>query len=207
MNIENKTILAIAPHFDDIELGCFGTLHKLSSKNTIYYLGLSFSNDLDREVFLQNSVHKSLDSLSTPHNNLLVFDYDPRDFSKDCAKILQNLHDINKKINPDIIFIPSSYDIHQAHQVVHEEALRIFKNKTIFGYEFPWNNYSYHPDVFVSLNQENIEAKEKAISYFPSHGKDSFFENNIIRDLACLRGKQIKKELAESFELIRLICD
>ncbi|MCK4635750.1 MAG: PIG-L family deacetylase [Candidatus Moranbacteria bacterium] len=207
MKIENKTILAIAPHLDDIELGCFGSLHKLSSKNNIYYLNLSFPNNIGKEDILKNSVYKSLEMLSIPKENLISYEYDTRDLYNVRSEILQNFYDVNKKINPDIIFIPSSYDIHQTHQVVHEEALRIFKNKTILGYEFPWNNFSFKPDAFIKLSKENFEAKEEIISQFPSHGKNSFFENGIIRDLANLRGKQIGGEFAEAFELIRLICE
>ncbi|MDH4330672.1 MAG: PIG-L family deacetylase [Candidatus Moranbacteria bacterium] len=205
MKIENKTILAIAPHLDDIELGCFGTLHQLSSHNKIYYFSLSFPRDCDQSEFIKNRVQKSLKLLSTPHENLITHDFDSRDLNKSRPEILQNFYDLNKKINPDIIFVPSSADVHQSHQVAHEEALRIFKNKTILGYELPWNNFTFIPDIFFKLRKEDIDAKNKAITFFPSHGKDSFFENGIIQDLARLRGKQIGAELAESFELIRMV--
>ena len=36
MKITGKTILAIAPHLDDIELGVGATIHKLSKDNTIF---------------------------------------------------------------------------------------------------------------------------------------------------------------------------
>lgn len=207
MEIINKTILAIAPHLDDIELGCFGSLHKLSLNNKIYYLGLSFPNNIDKKDILETSVYKSLEMLSISKENFISYDYSTRNLYDVRSEVLQNFYDVNKKINPDIIFIPSSYDIHQTHQIAHEEALRIFKNKTILGYEFPWNNFSFKPDVFIKLKKENLKAKEHIISQFPSHGKNSFFENGIIKDLANLRGKQIGGGLAESFELIRLVCE
>ncbi len=207
MEIKNQVILAVAPHLDDIEFGCLGTLHKLSATNTIYYLSFSFPDNVnDQNEFLAQTTHKSLDILSISHDNLFTYNYPARNFYDHRTEILQNFYDIGKQINPDIVFIPNSQDIHQAHQVVHEEALRIFKNKTILGYEFPWNNFTSKTDVFMQLSQADIDAKLQAISNFPSHGKETFFENGIIQDLANLRGKQINLKLAEAFELIRLVC-
>ncbi len=39
--IKGKTVLAIAPHIDDVELGAGATLHYLGKDNRIYYVGLS----------------------------------------------------------------------------------------------------------------------------------------------------------------------
>jgi len=205
--IINKKILALAPHFDDIELGCFATLHKLSSDNEIYYVGFSYSTYAKNKKLIDESVTRSVNMLSLTPEHLQKFNYDPRDFDRSRNDILQNLYDLNKKIRPDLVIIPASSDIHQAHQVLHKEAVRIFKKASLWGYEMPWNNYTFNPHIFVPISPISLKQKLKATSSFPSHGKSSFMENGILKDLASLRGKQIGRQYAESFELIRQIIE
>ena len=120
-------------------------------------------------------------------------------------EILQLFYDMKISFNPDIVFIPNSKDVHQSHQVVHQEALRAFKYTSILGYELPWNYMTFDMDIFITLSKENILHKTKAINAFETQKKRMFFSNNIMHDLANVRGKQIAREYAECFEVIRLI--
>lgn len=204
MEIKGKTILAIAPHLDDVELGVGGTIHKLSKENTIYYLGMSMpplvAHDAFMSEFWESSVH-----LGLLKENMILKDYDPRDLFKDRMEILQLFYDTNIRLKPDIVFVPNSKDIHQSHQVVFQEAQRAFKYSTILGYELPWNSMSFDMDVFIEIDNEDVKAKQDSINSFRSQKKRMFFSNDIITDLAKLRGKQIGKEFAECFELTRMI--
>jgi LmbE family N-acetylglucosaminyl deacetylase len=204
MKISDKTILAIAPHLDDIELGVGGTIHKLSKDNTIHYLGLSMPPLVEQSEFMDEFWKSSL-HLGLIKDNMILKDYDPRDLFKDRMEILQLFYDTNKLLKPDIVFVPNSKDIHQSHQVVFQEAQRAFKYSTILGYELPWNSMSFDMDVFIEIDEENINAKQASINSFESQKGRMFFSNDIITDLAKLRGKQIGKEYAECFELTRMI--
>lgn len=206
MKISNKTILAIAPHLDDIELGVGGTIHKLSKDNTIHYLGLSMPPLVEQKEFM-NEFWESSTYLGLIRENMILKDYDPRDLFKDRMEILQLFYDTNKSLKPDIVFVPNSKDIHQSHQVVFQEAQRAFKYSTILGYELPWNSMSFDMDVFIEINETDIKAKQASINSFESQKSRMFFSNDIITDLAKLRGKQIGKEYAECFELTRMIID
>tara|TARA_R110001632_G_scaffold28927_2_gene77004 strand:+ start:27587 stop:28204 length:618 start_codon:yes stop_codon:yes gene_type:complete len=204
MEIKNKIILAIAPHLDDIELGLGATIHKLSEDNTIHYLGLSMPPLVEKEIFMQE-FWDSCKHLKLSKKRMVLKDYNPRDLFKDRMDILQLFYDTNKAIKPDIVFVPNSKDIHQSHQVTYQEARRAFKYSTILGYELPWNSMSFDMDVFIEVSKENIEAKQESINSFKSQKERTFFSNDIITDLARLRGKQIGKEFAECFELTRII--
>ncbi len=52
LSLTNRTILAISPHIDDVELGAGGTLHALAERNAVHYVGLSVPPDVERNVFL-----------------------------------------------------------------------------------------------------------------------------------------------------------
>jgi len=204
MEIKNKTILAIAPHLDDIELGLGATIYKLASENTIHYLGLSMPPLVEREVFM-NEFWESCKHLKLSKDRMVLKDYNPRDLFTDRIEILQLFYDTNKELRPDIVFVPNSKDIHQSHQVVYQEARRAFKYSTILGYELPWNSMSFDMDVFIEISEEDIKAKQASINSFVTQKSRMFFSNDIITDLAKLRGKQIGKEFAECFELTRII--
>jgi len=204
MIIKGKTILAIAPHLDDIELGVGGTIHKLKGDNEIHYLGLSMPPLVERDSFMKE-FWESAKHLGFSKDRMTLKDYDPRDLFKDRMEILQLLYDTNMALKPDVVFAPNSQDIHQSHQVVHQEARRAFKFSTILGYELPWNSMSFNMDLFIELDEANVEAKQASINSFESQKSRLFFSNDIITDLAKLRGKQIGKEYAECFEVTRII--
>jgi len=204
MVIKGKKILAIAPHLDDIELGVGGTIHKLKDDNEIHYLGLSMPPLVKRDSFMEE-FWESAKHLGFSKERMTLKDYDPRDLFKDRMEILQLFYDTNMALKPDIVFVPNSQDIHQSHQVAHQEARRAFKFSTILGYELPWNSMSFSMDLFIELDQENVDAKQASINSFESQKSRLFFSNDIITDLAKLRGKQIGKDYAECFEVTRII--
>ena len=204
MEIKNKVILAIAPHLDDIELGVGASIYKLGKENKVHYLGLSLPPLVPHDSFM-NEFWESALHLGFSKERMILKNYDPRDLFKDRMEILQLFYDTNKAIKPDIVFVPNSNDIHQSHQVVYQEARRAFKYSTILGYELPWNSLSFNMDVFIELSAEDVKVKQESINSFVSQKERMFFSNDIITDLAKLRGKQIGKEYAECFELTRLI--
>jgi N-acetylglucosamine malate deacetylase 1 len=202
--ISKGRILAISPHLDDVELGAGATLHSWSKKNDIYYLGLSIPPDVKRESFLKEFWESSR-ILKLKKNKIHLEDYDPRNLFNARSEILQLFFDFNTKIKPDIVLVPNSHDIHQSHAVVYQEACRVFKNTNMFGYELPWNNLQSSQDIFITITKDDVDAKVKAINAFASQKHRVFFSNDIVGDLTRVRGKQINREYAECFELIRMI--
>ena len=203
--IEGQTVLAIAPHIDDVELGAGGTIHKLmENQNTVYYVGLSQPPDIDRTEFMEE-FRASRSRLGIPEENLILRNYDPRNLFDSRTDILQLFFDLNSRLKPDLVLIPNSKDIHQSHEVVHAEARRAFKYLTILGYELPWNSMEFSMDVFITLSENNVKAKVEAINCYRTQKHRMFFSNDIVGDLAHVRGKQIGHNYAECFELIRMI--
>ena len=113
------------------------------------------------------------------------------------------LHNLNEKGKWDTVFCHSSYDNHQDHQTVQQEAFRAFKTKTILGYELPWNCRQFSTDFFVRLEQRHVEKKMKMLSCYKSQMHRAFINKEYIKDIARTRGLQVQSEYAECFELIR----
>ena len=112
---------------------------------------------------------------------------------------------LNREIKPDLVFLPSTRETHQDHQVVSDEGLRAFKKTTIFGYELPWNNLSFKTDVFVTLEENEIQKKVEAVLQYESQSHRDYLNEDFFRCLAKVRGTQIGVPYAESFEIVRLI--
>lgn len=204
ISLRDRKVLAIAPHVDDVELGAGATIHQLGKHNEVYYIGLSCPPLVKQDVFM-SEFRTSARILGLDPARIILRNFDPRNLFDARGEILQLLYDLNKEIKPDLVLIPNSQDIHQSHEVVFAEARRAFKYTTILGYELPWNNMNFSMDVFITLGQEDVDAKIAAINAFETQKSRIFFSNDIVGDLARVRGKQIGNEYAECFEVIRMI--
>ena len=203
-SIHNKTVLAIAPHIDDVELGVGATIHNLVRENNVFYVGLSLPPLVERAVFMPE-FEDSVKHLGIQRDQIILRDYDPRNLFDARSEILQLFYDLNQKLKPNLVFLPNSKDIHQSHEVVFAEGRRAFKYGTILGYELPWNSMAFSMDVFITVAREDVDAKVAAMHAYKTQKHRMFFANNIVHDLAHVRGKQIGHEYAECFEMIRMI--
>jgi len=204
LSYTNQTIIAIAPHVDDVELGAGALVHRLARTNKVYYVGLSLPPLVKPEQFMRE-FEASRRVLGLDPKLTILRNHDPRDLFSSRSDILQLFYDLARDLKPALVLTPNSQDIHQSHEVVYAEARRAFKFTSILGYELPWNSMDFSMDVFVTLSKEEVDTKVAAINAFSTQKSRLFFSNDIVGDLARVRGKQVGSEYAECFELIRLI--
>ncbi len=204
LSLSGLKVVAIAPHIDDVELGAGATIHHLNKNNQVYYVGLSLPPLIDSHTFMEE-FQESSRILGLDKDRIILRNFNPRNLFDARGDILQLFFDLNNDLKPDLVLIPNSQDIHQSHEVVFAEARRAFKYTTILGYELPWNSLDFSMDVFITVDREDVEAKVAAINAYRTQKNRMFFSNDIVGDLARVRGKQIGREYAECFELTRLI--
>lgn len=103
----------------------------------------------------------------------------------------------------DLVVTHSSSDTNQDHQQVAQEALRVFKaHASVLAGEFPNNDIGgFTPQVFVALSPRELAAKERMVASYRSQqfGGRPYFDADVLRALARLRGSQIRAEAAEAF--------
>lgn len=205
-----KKALILAPHTDDGELGCGATINHLLAQGTeVHYVAFSTCRrSLPEGVppnTLELEVKEAVNILGLPPNNLILCDFDVRDFPSQRQAILEQMVSLSKDINPDVVFLPSSTDTHQDHQVIHNEGLRAFKNSSVLGYEMPWNNTVFTSNAFIKVSKENLEKKLEALKAYKSQEARTYLNREFIVGLAKVRGVQAATEYAEAFEAIRII--
>ncbi len=203
-----KKVLVLAPHPDDAEFGLGGTITKLKEEGKEIHIAV-FSNceESTPEGFEIGSIEKELymscNFLGIPNENIYMMGFKVRHFPALRQDILESLVVLKKKLQPDLVFIPCSSDLHQDHKTIHEEGIRAFKYNCLLGYEMPWNNFGFTSFVYVSLNEKHVQKKIGALELYKTQQHRSYSNNDFVVSLAKMRGGQIQKKFAESFELIR----
>jgi LmbE family N-acetylglucosaminyl deacetylase len=204
-------ILVLAPHTDDGELGCGGTIARsVEEKADVWYAAFSVVK-VTREGFPEDALKQELDKamkvLGMPDEKVITYGYEVRQFSYHRQEILDDLLKLRRDISPDIVLVPSLMDIHQDHKTMAEEARRAFKKDTIIGYEQPWNNITFNTVAFVPLEEQHIQKKLDALACYETQQYRTYLNPEFIRGLARTRGTQIEKDYAEAFEVVRWVMD
>ena len=205
-----KTVLILSPHTDDFELSCGGTVHKLRSRgyeiHTVTYsiASESLPSHLPTDTLFHEQT-AAASSLGIDPEKITILDFPVRRFSERRQDILEQLVELRKEIAPSIVFCPSSYDIHQDHEVIHKECLRAFKNNSIYGMDLPWNYFRDELRCFSGLDEKDMKAKVEALRCYRSQQGRPYFDEELVWQQAKLKGSQFGLEYAEKFEVLRIV--
>jgi len=205
-----RRVLVLAPHTDDGEFGCGGTLARLVENGTeVRYVAFSIATRSLPEGFppdtLAREVREATTELGIPESQLIVHDFEVRTFPEHRQEILELLIALWEDWEPDAVLQPSLRDIHQDHQVIAAEGLRAFKRTTILGYEIPWNNFNFDYQAYFALEKEHVERKVRALSKYESQQHRRYSDPEYIWNVARTHGINVNREYAEVFEVYRVV--
>ena len=205
-----KRALVLAPHTDDGEFGCGGTMARLVEQGVeVRYIAFSIATKSLPEGFapdtLAREVCAATAELGIPDGNLDVHDFEVRTFPERRQDILELLIGLWEEWSPDLVFQPSLHDVHQDHQVIAAEGLRAFKRTTILGYEVPWNNFDFTYQAYVALEEPHVERKIAALEKYASQQHRRYADSEYIRNLARMHGVNVNREFAECFQVYRIV--
>ncbi|WP_455463483.1 PIG-L deacetylase family protein [Candidatus Hodarchaeum mangrovi] len=195
-----KHVLALSAHTDDAEYGAGGTIARLIKEGCFVRM-IAFSWCENRALI--DEFAKSCKTLGV--QSYQVFDQERRKFQRDRQNILDILINEKKKEDFDLILVPSRFDTHQDHKVIAPEAFRAFREASIWGYELSHNIMLAHNLCYVTLTRENVQMKISAIRCYESQAWRPYFTNDIVSNLAQLRGAQVSAKYAEVFEVIKQV--
>lgn len=145
-----KTILAIGAHYDDIEIGVAGVLHKHVQRGDIIYMFVMCSDEYrtgDPIIRLKEQ-YCALDELGIQKDNLLTSVSDCPD-----TEIITTLD----KIAPNVIYAPYENDTHQDHRRCSLIGQSVGRKRNITTMFYAGASaHGFIPTVFV-----NIDFKKK----------------------------------------------
>ena len=221
-----KKILILSPHADDEVLGCGGVISKYSKEgHNINVLILTNANKGAPEIYSAKEINDIRKESKLANDFIgtkrLFFENLPA-LNLNQYPIYKIYNIINKyisNIQPEVIFIPSSNDIHEDHKIIFKAAkvsTRINKKsnlKKILSYEVlsetEWNEneQSFSPNYFVRLNKSDINNKIKAFLKYKSQVKKFPHPRSkeAILNLSRIRGSQVFMEYAEAFRVEKIL--
>ena len=211
MSIEGfNNVLVLAPHTDDGEFGCGGTMARFIENGVrITYAAFSTAAKSVPDGFpkdvLKHEVRAATGVLGIPEKDLRVYDFEVRTFPTVRQDILEEMILLQQEIDPDCVLLPALVDLHQDHKTIAEEGLRAFKRTTVMAYEIPWNNLNFSHQAYVRLEDRHVEKKVEALACYASQGHRNYTREDYIRNVALTRGVNVGCEFAEVFEVYRWI--
>ena len=152
----SEIVLAIGSHFDDIEIGCGGTLLKhrdAGDKTFVCVLKTDEALTAPADIRL----HEGESSAGQLQASLLSFKHD--DGIEDIVRQLDN-------IGPTILYFPYEKDYHQDHNYASRVGFAVSRNVSITVLRYlVTTSHSYYPNY---LSVIDIEEKKKLVSLFSS---------------------------------------
>ena len=204
-------VLILSPHADDAELGCGGSAAKfIEAGDNLLWIVFSTAEDslpanLPKDTLKIEFIGVAND-IGLAENNYKIFNFKVRHLHEYRQEILDELVDIRKYFNPQLVIGPSINDYHQDHQIVANEMIRAFKTtSSIISYELPWNHVTFNTQLFIKLSEQNMSKKVTVLKNYVSQvmQNKAYFSNDVLYGLANTRGVQCNSKYAEAFEVIR----
>ncbi len=215
MNVRFERALFAGAHLDDVEFGCGASVAGWAESGCdIRFLTLTQKNrNAAGEVQLVRDVEEPMQAarvLGVPDECVWIEDLDGQILQYQAQAVREVLLRVRREFDPEIVFVPAADDIHQDHRVVYEEAMRIFRERTVVGFEIVRSSLAFRPNLFVEVNAVNLHKKAEAILCYKSQLEQSagyYFNADIIEGQARFRGGQCGKKLAEAFEVYTMQWD
>jgi LmbE family N-acetylglucosaminyl deacetylase len=188
---EALQVLCLGCHSDDIEIGCGGTILRLTEDYpSCVFHWVVFSAIGARGIEAQQSAERFVRSADLRGPLLKAF---PDSFMPFVgAEIKAVFEELKQGISPDLVFTHSRTDAHQDHRLISELTWNTFRNHLIFEYEIPkYDGDMGQPSVFVPLPWELCQKKIRLImDAFQSQHNKHWFQQDTFLSLMRLRGME-----------------
>ena len=198
---EGLRLLFLGAHCDDIEIGCGGTILRLSNEYKIQEVKwIVFTSTSERSIEAKKSAGYFLEN----YNDKEVVIKNFKDgFLPVAGAEVKNYFEELKQIKPDIIFTHYRNDLHQDHRFLSELTWNTFRDHLILEYEIPkYDGDLDHPNFFVPLENTLAEKKiETIVDCYPSQRSKQWFDKETFYALMRIRGLECatKTRYAEAF--------
>ena len=208
-----KNILAIGAHFDDIELGCGGTVarHVANGDNVIMlvltdsaYYNYDGTPVRTVEVALQEG-EAAAKILNVKELISIGLETKTLQYGFELIEIINKVIDDN---NIDTIYTHWDKDVHQDHSAIGKATFNAARHvKNVLMYRSNWYHTSsefrgnYYSDIskFMDTKIASVKAHENEYKKFGQGWIDFFVNEN------SNAGKEIGVEYAEKFEIVKVL--
>jgi LmbE family N-acetylglucosaminyl deacetylase len=202
---ETNSVLAISPHPDDVELGCFGSLAAYAGHG--YQVHILVMTDGGRGGDPEKRKKECLESAALI--DAVVHFSGIRDCQlTESVETIDKVETLLRIVKPQIVFGPSGKDTHQDHRnaaLAMISATRRFPDQ-VFAYQTPSTTVDYTPTCYFDVTDYH-HIKEKAVRIHASQSERYYTAGRAMETLANYRGLRMgnAERYLEAFEVIRLV--
>ena len=138
-------ILSIGAHYDDIEIGCGGTLLKHVQNGDEITFAITSSDEHRTGDVLIRAKEQEESSKIIGNSKVLKFSYK--------NDLIHNIVGELDELSPDIVFTQFEFDTHQDHKraFIIGQAVGRKRNITTFFYD-SGSAYDFHPNVYSIID-------------------------------------------------------
>jgi len=203
-------VLCLGSHADDIEIGCGGTVLKLSEqyRNAVFHW-VVFSADQQRAQEAVESANTFLRHAES--KNIIVKNFRDGFFPFMGIEIKEYFEQLKQEFSPDLIFTHYRNDLHQDHRLVSEFTWNTFRSQLILEYEIPkYDGDLGTPNLFVPLDVSICHRKTRHIANsFKSQKEKHWFDEETFLSILRLRGMEsgALSKYAEAFYCRKMVLE
>jgi len=201
-------ILCLGAHADDIEIGCGGTILKLTGEAReaeLYWVIFSADRERRKEVsngaeaFTKNVKSKKID----------IFQFRDSYFPFAGTEIKDRFEELKTEFAPDLIFTHFRDDAHQDHRLISELTWNTFRDHFILEYEIPKYDGDFgNPNFYVHLSESLVQKKMECIfEIFKTQREKQWFTEETLRSVLRIRGMESNSpsKYAEAFYCRKIV--
>lgn len=183
-------ILCLGAHSDDIEIGCGGTILKLTEENPgLNVTWVVFSAEGTRRAEAEISARAFLRRAGVA--TVTVKDFRGSFFPSQVEPIKEFFETL-KNIQPDVVFTHYREDLHQDHRVISDLTWNTFRSHLVLEYEIPKFDGDFGaPNLFVPVTRRHCDRKAKSLlKYFKSQAERHWFADDLFLAVSRIRGME-----------------
>jgi len=203
-----KHVLCLGAHCDDLEIGCGGTVLKLTDcRNPPEFTWVVFSSDATREAEAMRSAEIFL--RCAPRSRIVVKKFRDGFLPYEGGLVKEAFEELKGTVAPDLVLTHHRDDLHQDHRLISELTWNTFRDHLILEYEIPkYDGDLGVPNVFVPLDDSLCRRKlDTILASFTSQRDRRWFSEDLFRSLLRLRGMECNAagNYAEAFYCRKLL--
>jgi LmbE family N-acetylglucosaminyl deacetylase len=200
-----KRVLALAPHPDDMEIGCAGSLAIYAARGAELHLFVATAGDVGGEAAVR--MREQEQSAKLLGIRRVFWGGFPDTHLPDHANaLLARLEEVMREVDPDLVLVNHCEDTHQDHRTMGEVANSVTRYvPNVLAYETP-SSEGFQPTVFMDIN-DTLPMKLKALEAHASQIEQTHVRLSIVEialATAHFRGVQGKLSCAEAFMPVRI---
>jgi LmbE family N-acetylglucosaminyl deacetylase len=203
-----QQVLCLGAHSDDIEIGCGGTILKLSEMYphlSVYWVVFGASGQREEEAIA--SANSFLQPLS--QKQIIVKGFRDGFFPYIGSEIKEYFEQLKQIVNPDLILTHYRHDLHQDHRLISELTWNTFRHHLIWEYEIPkYDGDLGSPNFFVHLSESICQTKiAYLLKHFGTQRSRTWFTEDTFLSILRLRGVESNspQRYAEGFYCRKLV--